>query len=256
MRLFRNIIIYSNIIMVFVHSRITSEDDDLLDKVVLWVRSNAKCILAVKEISKEGKKHIHVMSEFSKTVSTFGQKLTKEFPNLKGNGSHSTKEFKESYDQNLRYLSKGTKQNSPVVLFTTLELNEIEDAHKRFWIEQQKWLTEHGVKPEDKTKKQREPNFKEKVIAQLPQGTAAAYSALQSIYHPSDYEMQELSKVKNIIIYTTIRCFGKYAKDLDDNIITRSINGVLLKCVTDYGHESEQKVMIERIANRSSHNFI
>ena len=93
------------------------------------------------------------MCEFGKTASTFGQQLLRKFPSLKGNQSHSSKEFKESYDHNLRYLSKGTKNNSPVVLFTTLELNEIEDAHKRFWIEQEKWLTEHGVKPEDKTKK-------------------------------------------------------------------------------------------------------
>ena len=81
--------------MVFVHSRITSEDDVVLNSVILWIRSNAKCILAVQETSRDDKKHIHVMCEYSKTISTFGQKFLKEFPNLKGNGSHSCQEFKK-----------------------------------------------------------------------------------------------------------------------------------------------------------------
>jgi len=241
--------------MVFVHSRITSEDDDLLNKVVLWVRSNAKCILAVKEISKEGKKHIHVMSEFSKTVSTFGQRLTKEFPNLKGNGSHSTKEFKESYDQNLRYLSKGTKDNSPVVLFTTLELNEIEDAHKRFWIEQQKWLTEHGVKPEDKTKKERQPNFIEKVLIKIPEPLKLSYVALQAGYKSSDYEKSLLEQDRHAIMDICIACLGKYAKTCDDLIVTRLINGVFLKIVTDYGNKEQFDAYACRIKTRIHFNL-
>jgi len=255
MRLFRNIILYSNIIMVFVHSRITSEDDDLLDKVILWVRSTAKCILAVKEISKEGKKHIHVMSEYSKTVSTFGQKLLLQFPNLKGNGCHSTKEFKKDFDHNLRYLSKGTKENSPVVLFTTLELNEIEDAHKRFWIEQQNWLTEHGVKPEDKPKKERQPNFIEKVMLKIPEPLKLSYVALQAGYNASDYEKSLLAKDKSDIQDICIACLGKYAKTCDDLIITRLINGVFLKIVTDYGNKEQFDSYASRIKTRIHFNI-
>jgi len=245
--------------MVFVHSRVTSEDDVVLNSVILWIRSNAKCILAVQEVSKEGKKHIHVMSEYSKTISTFGQKLLKEFPNLKGNQSHSTKEFKESYDHNLRYLCKGEisgKKNPVRVLFTSLTINEIEDAHERFWDEQKKWLTEHGVKPEDKKKKIRAPNFKEKVIAQLPVGVAAAFSSLQSMYKPSDYELAEFEKVKKIIMDTCFQCMGQYAKDCDDNIMSRLVNGIFVKCVTDYGNTEEKRALYDRLGKRISHNLI
>jgi len=243
--------------MVFVHSRITSEDDVVLNSVILWIRSNAKCILAVQEISKEGKKHIHVMSEYGKTISTFGQKLLKEFPQLKGNQCHSTKEFKESYDHNLRYLCKGEmsgKKNPVRVLFHSLSETVIEDAHERFWDEQKKWLTEKGVKPEDK-KKKRQPNFIEKVMLELPVGVASAYSALQALYKPSDFEIEDLVKTKKLIIDTCLQCLGQYAKVCDDNIITRLINGVLLKCVTDYGNKEEKKEMFSRIEKRISYNL-
>jgi len=245
--------------MVFVHSRITSEDDVVLNSVILWIRSNAKCILAVQEISKEGKKHIHVMSEYSKTISTFGQKLLKDFPNLKGNQSHSTKEFKESYDHNLRYLCKGEisgKKNPVRVLFTSLDINVIEDAHERFYDEQKKWLTEHGVKPEDKKPRTKVLNFKEKVILQLPVGVAATFSTLQSIYNPTDYEVNELCKVKKEIMDTCFQCMGQYAKDCDDNIMSRLVNGVFVKCVTDYGNTEEKRSLFDRLGKRISHNLI
>lgn len=246
--------------MVFVHSRITSEDDVVLNSVVLWIRSNAKCILAVKEISRDGKKHIHVMSEYSKTVSTFGQKLLKQFPDLKGNQCHSTTEFKKSYDENLRYLCKGETagKKSPVtILFTTLDESVIEDAQKRFWEEQEKFKTINGLKNDAVLgKKSKQVPFIEKVVNALPVGVAGTYSALQALYKPSDYEKHKLEEVKTIIIDTTIMQMGQLAKVLDDNILTRMINGVLLKCVTDYGQPEEKKSMCKRLRSRIDLNLI
>lgn len=244
--------------MPFAHSRITSEDETLLQSVVLWIRSNAKCILAVQEVSKENKKHIHVMSETNLSISRFGDKLRKQFPVLKGNGSHSTSEFKESYDHNLRYLCKGEiagNKNSVRVLFTTLEQSVIDDAHERFWQEQNKWLTEHGVKPGDK-KKKREPNFKEKVIAHLPVGVPEAFAALHCLYKPSDYEANEFEKVKIQIMDTCFECMGKYAKDCDDNIMSRLVNGIFVKIVTDYGNKESKRSLYDRLGKRISHNLL
>lgn len=246
--------------MVFVHSRITSEDDVVLNSVILWIRSNAKCILAVREISRDGKKHIHVMSEYAKTVSTFGQKLLKQFPNLKGNQSHSTTEFKKSYDENLRYLCKGeiAGKKSPVtILYSSLEQSVTEDAHKRFWEEQENFKTINGLTNDAVLKKKsKQVPFIEKVVNSLPVGVAETYSALQSLYKPSDYERHQLEETKDVIIDTTIMQMGQLSKVLDDNILTRMINGVLLKCVTDYGKPEEKKAMCKRLRNRVGHNLI
>jgi len=245
--------------MVFVHSRITSEDDVVLNSVILWIRSNAKCILAVQEMSRDDKKHIHVMCEYSKTISTFGQKFLKQFPDLKGNGSHSCQEFKKSYDENLRYLCKGQiagKKNDALILFSSLDKNVTDDAHERFWVEQQKFVTENGLKSDTNTKKKNTIPFVEKVIYALPTGTAEHYSYFQSIYHPTDNDCIQLEKYKTIIVETTLATMGKLSKVLDDNILTRMINGVLLKCVTDYGQPEQKQAMFKRLHNRIGHNLI
>jgi len=245
--------------MVFVHSRITSEDDVVLNSVILWIRSNAKCILAVQEITEDGKKHIHVMSEYAKTVSTFGQKFRDAFPKLKGNGSHSCKEFEKSYDHNLRYLCKGQiagKKSDAVILFSSLEKSVTDDAHERFWEEQEKFVTENGLKSDTNTKKKNTIPFVEKVIYALPTGTAEHYSYFQSIYHPTDNDCIQLEKYKTIIVETTLATMGKLSKVLDDNILTRMINGVLLKCVTDYGQPEQKQAMFKRLHNRIGHNLI
>lgn len=245
--------------MVFVHSRITSEDDEVLNAVVLWCRSNAKCILAVKEVSKDGKKHIHIMSEISLSISRFGDKLRKQFPNLKGNGSHSTKEFKESYDHNLRYLSKGTKNTSPVVLFTTLDGSVIEDAHKRFWEEQKKWLTEHGVKPEDKsTKKARAIPFVEKVAKSLELSLAQNYVKLQAqawIGSLDPLERHLYEEIRRDISRHCIECLGLSFKTLDDSIVRKLINGVNNSLVTMYGNKKEKEAYQDRLHMRNQNDF-
>lgn len=239
------------------HFRVRSECDEELKSIVIWCRSQSKVYIAVQEIGKNDGKHIHVVVDTSKTISTFRQNFIKQFPNLKGNQSYSLKKFEKDLDHNIRYCCKGTKDSHPVVLFTILTQDEIESAHKKFWEEQKKYLTEHGVKSVDKpTKTTRAPNFKEKVIAQLPVGVPAAYSALYAMYKRSDYEEAEFKKVRKIIIDTVLLCLGKYAKDIDDNIVTRNINGVLYKCVTDYGQPEEKQVLFDRMEARVSYNLI
>jgi len=240
--------------MVFVHSRITSEDDVVLNSVILWIRANAKCILAVQEVSKEGKKHIHVMAEISLSISRFGDKLRIQFPKLKGNGSHSTKEFKESYDHNLRYLCKGTKESLPLVLFTNLEESVIEDAHKRFWEEQKKWLTEHGVKPEEKVTKKKPMSFVEKVARSLDQGAAEEYVKLQ--YHQWTSNLDVVGKrqyedIRQVIAQHCILNLGQAFKTLDDSIVRKLINGVLNSIVTMYGNKSEREAYQNRLWSRT-----
>lgn len=239
------------------HLRIRSDDDVVLNSIVLWCRTQAKVYLAVKEIGKKDGKHIHTILDTNLSISRFRQLLIEKFPILHGNRSYSVKKFEKDLDHNIRYCCKGTQESSPVVLFTILTESEIEEAHKKFWEEQKKYLIEHGVKPVDKpTKTTRSPTFKEKILASLPVGVAAAYSGLKSMYKRTDYEEHELRKVQGIIVDTVILSFGKYGKDLDDNILTKNVNGVLLKCMTDYGNDHDKKYICSLLTNRISHNLI
>jgi len=234
------------------HLRFTSEEDEVLDNVVLFCRGQGKVILAVKELSKDGKKHIHLLINTSKTISTCGQLISKAFPAHVGNGSKSFTAFKKTLDDNILYCSKGTKELPPVVLFTTLESIVIENAHKKYWLDQEKFVTEYAA---DK-KKVKAPNFIEKVMMELSLEQKRKYSYLQSIYNPSDVEKCERLKYEKEINTVCIVSLGKYAKTLDDNIVSRLINGVRLKCVTDYGHKEEIESIVQRLSVRCSDRLI
>lgn len=237
------------------HLRVRSDDDVVLNSIVLWCRSQAKVYIAVQEIGKSDGKHIHVILDTNLSISRFRQLLIEKFPILHGNRSYSCKNFKEDLEHNIRYCCKGTKETLPVTLFHSISLDEITKAHKKFWEIQEKYLTEHGVKVEDNPTKKKSTPFVEKVFDQLPCGVAAAYAGLQSIYHPSDYELSELEKVKDLIIDTVIKSLGKFSKTCDDHILTRLINGVFIKCVTDCGNKDDLQALKSRMKNRISQNL-
>jgi len=234
------------------HLRFTEESDEILDKVVLFCRGQGKVILAVKEVSKDGKKHIHLLINTSLTISRCGQLISKAFPAHVGNGSKSFMAFKKSLEHNILYCSKGTKELPPVVLFTTLESIVIEDAHKKYWLDQQKFVTEHAAEK----KKAKAPNFIEKVMVHLSLEQKRKYSYLQGIYNPSDVQISERLKIEKEINTVCIVSLGHYAKTLDDSIVSRLINGVRLKCVTDYGHQDEIAVIVQRLSVRCSDRLI
>lgn len=242
--------------MVFCHTRITHEDDDVLSAITLWCRSISKIHLCVQEVSQKDKKHIHMIHDTLKTISSFGTNLRKQFPFLTGNGSHASAPFKKTYDDNILYCCKGSKNEMPHVLYTCLDPIVIEQAHKKYWLDQEKFLIEHGVKPEDKKKKERVPNFIDKVIAELSLEEKRSYSYHQSIYKPTDNEIIKRQELEQIISWTCIKNLGKHAKVCDDNIVTRLINGVRLKCVTDYGNKEELDSIVNRFVNRVSDKLI
>jgi len=235
------------------HLRFTEESDEILDKVVLFCRGQGKVILAVKEVSKDGKKHIHLLINTSLTISRCGQLISKAFPAHVGNGSKSFAAFKKSLDHNILYCSKGTKELPPVVLFTTLESIVIEDAHKKYWTDQQKFVTEHAAEK----KKVKPPSMVERIVSDIPKTLGMRYVYLQSIYKPSDTEITESFKIVDEIIEDyVIANFGNYAKICDDSIITKHINGTLLRLVTIYGNKVEQKSFAKRFNARVRHNVV
>lgn len=239
-----------------VHMRVRHDDDVVLNSVVLWCREHSKVTLAVKEFGKNDGKHIHILLDPIKTVSTFRQKFVAKFPILKGNQSYSMKKMEKNLDHNIRYCCKGKKKELPQVLFTILTENEIEDAHKRFWQEQEKYLTEHGAKPIEfepvetvQAKTRKTMPFKEKVVAQLPEELCIHYCELYC-KNKDAKEYIRYDKVRQRIIDQTMLCMGRLGKDLDDNILIRMINGVLLKIMTDYGNEEQQKKFFGQTSSR------
>ena len=100
------------------------------------------------------------------------------------------------------------------------------------------------------------PNFIEKVMSKLTLEQKRKYSYYQSIYNPTDLEKYERLKYEQEINTVCIVSLGHYAKTLDDIIISRLINGVRLKCVTDYGHPEEIDSIVKRLSVRCADRLI
>jgi len=109
--------------------RVTEEDDNIITNLVLWIRSESQCLLAVKEMSQKEKKHIHVLIDI-KNKSTFIQKFHKKFLTYKGNKSYSCEELREPLENSLKYLSKGEKSGElPNILYSKYTESEIMKFH-------------------------------------------------------------------------------------------------------------------------------
>lgn len=238
------------------HLRFTSEDDEILDSVILFCRGQGKVFLAVKELSKDAKKHIHLLIETTKTISTCGQSISKAFPAHVGNGSKSFTAFKKSLDDNILYCCKGTKELPPVVLFTTLESIVIENAHKKYWEEQQKFVTDNAVNP-NAVKKIKVPSFVERVSKSLEVALAKRYVQLQAANWTGNLDPLTRSmynESRKEIAQHCILNLGQAYKVLDDSIVRKLINGVMLSIVTIYGNKVEREAYQNRVWARTEND--
>jgi len=238
------------------HLRFTSEDDAILDSVVLFCRGQGKVILAVKEVSKDGKKHIHLLINTSLTISRCGQLISLAFPAHVGNGSKSFMAFKKSLDHNILYCSKGTKELPPVVLFTTLESIVIEDAHKKYWVDQQKFVTDNAANP-NAVKKIKPPSFVEKVSKSLEVALAKRYVSLQHLNWVGNMDpvsRNMYNDCRKEIAQHCIANLGQAYKILDDSIVRKLINGVMLSIVTIYGNKVEREAYQNRVWARTEND--
>jgi len=238
------------------HLRFTEESDEILDKVVLFCRGQGKVILAVKEVSKDGKKHIHLLINTTLTISRCGQLISKAFPAHVGNGTKSFTAFKKSLEHNILYCCKGTKELPPVVLFTTLESIVIEDAHKKYWVDQQIFVTENGAKPV-LVKKIKAPSFVEKTTKTVDTALAKKYVSLQ--HHnwigTNDPLMNVMyNDTRKQISRHCVNCLGEAFKILDDVIVRKLVNGVLLSLVTIYGNKQEKESYQDRVWSRTDND--
>jgi len=114
------------------HFRLTDENRDMLVSVVTWLRSQTVVHLAVHEISKQGKAHIHVIFD-TKCKSTLIQNFHKEFKKRWcGNKSFSCETLKKELENNYIYLCKGTRDTQPDVLYKLIDI-DVTKYHNKYW---------------------------------------------------------------------------------------------------------------------------
>lgn len=219
--------------------RVTEEDDSMLTNIILWVRSETKCLLAVKEIgSATEKKHIHCLIQI-KNKSTFIQKFHKKFPaRYVGNKSYSCEQLKKALDNSLRYLSKGEKRGDhPVTMFSSYTESEILEFHNQYWDENE------SLKIPKKDKKGSTLTWSQvckldyqkehpEIVSQLI-GTC-------SLYHPTDSEKEIQTSSKFHLFSYCMKRLGKSVKVLDEGVIKKLYNGIYNSIVQEDEHSSSR----------------
>ena len=228
--------------------RLTEEDDVKLTNVVLWIRSDCQCLLAVKEVSQKEKKHIHVLLDV-KNKSSFVQRFHakhsikvegKIIYSYKGNKSYSCEELREPLENSLKYLSKGDKSGElPIVLFSKYSESEIMEFHNQYY--------EHPSAQKKEKDKLKKPTLtwylqvkNDYQLAHAPEIAYLQFKHVKNQWTPTDEEKQHLNDAKYHLFKFLMRRMGKLVKIMDESIIKRLFNGLYNSFVQDDEITSER----------------
>lgn len=197
--------------MVLLHLRITLGKEECT-KIAEWVKQQTMQLLSVYEVAERG--HSHNMFHYTKTFSTFRQKLLLAFPQLKGNRN----EFyalaqKDDQEAQERYLCKGEDRDTlPEVLCRTHQYTDalIELRHQQYWEENDKLKKNSGTVKEQRTKSK---TFVQLVIEDLPKSHGCRW----------DYTRGD---DKRFIFDEVMKKLGQHGKVMDSIVVRRIINGI------------------------------
>ena len=197
--------------------------NELLSPVVQWCSQNSstgKCY-AVKEISKEGKHHVHILIHINTSIETFRKKLKTKFEFLKrgtyGISPEKGKTFPTSdgVEKLKRYCSKGKDRNTlPEVLVNESFVDDIEKYHSDYWNQQpvqSEQVTTSITCPFPEVKRYRVPTVVERVYVQLLEDERCMYLTNES---------------KKIVLIEVCKHLGMLKKTLDHTIVKRICYGV------------------------------
>lgn len=197
--------------MVLTHFRFTNESVEELEGVVMWLRSEGKLYLCSMEISKSEKRHIHALIDVN-NLSTSGQRFHKHFLNkYKGNKCISWTTLKEDMDANLRYISKGKKDEMPVIMYAAPDLN-VTAYWNDYWVENAKVMA--NKEKTDTKKARRTIPFMEQIILEF-----------RTKYGNQKFDYVE--KDMMFICQFVMKRLGKANKILDSMIVKRMCMGLL-----------------------------
>lgn len=205
-------------------------EDEALQEVAKWIATTGKMVFTVKEISMKEGHHIHSVSQFGRTPSTFRQQFIDKFPQYKGKdkrGIYSVKPEKiaqeqpEDYysetelDKTLRYLCKGANKGTLPIIFqnTLLSEEQVRGYHMAFWQINEK-ITNRETPQKEAIKKREKPLTFVQEIA-------------QKIMEKNDKEWDYDHHTKVVVFNQVMTSLGVKGKTLDAIIVRRLCYGVM-----------------------------
>lgn len=218
--------------------RVTEEDNEKIQQVMLWLRSVTNVMIVAKENgSITEKKHIHCLFEHDpKKLSTLRQQFLKKFDCYKGNKSYSLESIKKELENNQRYLCKGEKEGEHNILWSIYTDSEIQKFHNDYW--QQNASQNYSKKDKEKTNTSWSQKVKLEfnIIHEQYVNTIIHY---HSDYQPSDYLKTQYEEARRQLFNFILKCLGKSAKLLDEQIIRKLYNGIMNQYIQQDAKASE-----------------
>lgn len=118
---------------VILHFRLNDESHENLRHIVTWLTSVCSSVhLAVEEIGKNGRRHIHCVIQV-KNKSTLIQQFHKQTSGrYKGNKAYSCESLTKDIERIYIYLCKGTRFTLPNVLYKIKSI-DVSYYHAEYW---------------------------------------------------------------------------------------------------------------------------
>lgn len=183
---------------------------------------SCQCLVVKHEADEDvSRPHCHVVIHFTKTLSTFRQQFKKMFPQYEGNKHYQLKDCSEDGEKPLWYICKN---RNPIVLY---KMNYTENDIERFHQESEKYVSAlKKQKQNEDTKPEKEYREKKKTLT-FPQICAKSLKELYptGLHLGWDFRVREHRRV---VFEHTCKLLGEHGKVLDEIIISRLMNGVMM----------------------------
>lgn len=249
--------------MPLLRLRVSDESTDFLKEVAIWCDKldGSQVTVCCEETSKKHVKHIHLVTNYAKSVPTFRRQLTKQFPQLVGNKCLSVSEGKDSEDINNRYVCKGPAPDKlPTIILANITQEQIVEHQKQFWTNNLRYcqeqtlqrITEQNLIHREKTKKK---SWMEKITEEfvtqeynpeehmeMTREYSSHFVNGQTIYiRQFKYEKKDMKYIQKYIM----KKLGNSSKILDEFVVKRMCLG-LLNAVSNGEDESLNDTMFCR----------
>lgn len=214
-----------------IHTDVINND---IEKFVTFLRSKSETHLVVKELgSKNKREHLHCVFISNKTVSTFRQQLIKEYPGIAGkqNGAYSLAAVKD-YNSMLQYCCKGEDGNKPCVMYSKDDINT-DNLYVKYWevnASLKKTEVNMGCQNGSSVLKAKSKSWTEKVYEEIRTDFEVECNTIITFTmdtHPSDLLRQQYIDSKKTIFRHMMRCLGKSAKKINENIVGDLFRGFI-----------------------------
>lgn len=225
----------------FYHLRI-HYGDIVLSELVQFIKERSLVVLIVKEIDAN-RPHIHcVILKFNQTKSTFCQQLVKQYPALKGNGSYSCS-VKNEFPLMIQYCLKGEAIDvHPDIIYHDPKFVDPVMGHQLYW-ETNMLLKAKSKKDTSLVVKAKSKTWTEKVydeIKHLYSVEIVTIQTYQLLYKPTEMETNAYQESRKVIFRYMMKCFGKAAKKISNNIVRDIFDGFMNGIIQDHEQAGEK----------------